>query len=138
MVGSVQRVLVEGPARSDANELTGRTENMRYVNFAGDPRMIGQFVDVTITEALSNSLRGRVALRRRRLRSRRERARHPARSTRRIRARLAAVPLGHRGGDTYSYPPDMRFEEAQALWTTPPSRTLRRRARRPRASAAIC
>jgi tRNA-2-methylthio-N6-dimethylallyladenosine synthase len=36
---------------------------MRYVNFAGDPRMIGNFVDVTITEALSNSLRGRVAVR---------------------------------------------------------------------------
>ncbi|GAP64996.1 MAG TPA: tRNA (N6-isopentenyl adenosine(37)-C2)-methylthiotransferase MiaB [Burkholderiales bacterium] len=62
MVGSVQRVLVEGPSRKDPNELTGRTENMRYVNFAGHPRLIGQFVDVTITEALSNSLRGRVRL----------------------------------------------------------------------------
>jgi len=58
----VQRVLVEGVSRKRANELTGRTENMRYVNFAGDARMIGNFVDVTITEALSNSLRGRVAL----------------------------------------------------------------------------
>ena len=62
MVGSVQRVLVEGPSRKDPNELTGRTENMRYVNFAGPPRLVGQFVDVTITEAMSNSLRGRVTL----------------------------------------------------------------------------
>jgi len=62
MVGSVQRVLVEKPSRKDPNELAGRTENMRYVNFAGHPRMIGQFVDVVITEAMSNSLRGRVVL----------------------------------------------------------------------------
>ncbi|AWV06649.1 tRNA (N6-isopentenyl adenosine(37)-C2)-methylthiotransferase MiaB [Marilutibacter maris] len=60
MVGSVQRVLVEGPSRKDPNELTGKTENMRSVNFAGHPRLIGRFVDVTITEAMSNSLRGRV------------------------------------------------------------------------------
>jgi tRNA-2-methylthio-N6-dimethylallyladenosine synthase len=60
MVGSVQRVLVEGPSRKDANELTGRTENMRKVNFAGDPRMVGQFADVLVTEVMSNSLRGRV------------------------------------------------------------------------------
>jgi tRNA-2-methylthio-N6-dimethylallyladenosine synthase len=62
MVGSVQRVLVEGPSRKDPNELTGKTENMRPVNFAGHPRLVGQFVDVVITEAMSNSLRGRVAL----------------------------------------------------------------------------
>jgi len=55
-------VLVEGVSRKRAIELTGRTENMRYVNFAGDPRMIGRFVDVTITDAMSNSLRGRVAV----------------------------------------------------------------------------
>ncbi|KGM51009.1 (dimethylallyl)adenosine tRNA methylthiotransferase [Lysobacter concretionis Ko07 = DSM 16239] len=61
MVGSTQRVLVEGPSRRDANELTGRTENMRSVNFAGHPRLVGQFVDVVITDAMSNSLRGRVA-----------------------------------------------------------------------------
>jgi tRNA-2-methylthio-N6-dimethylallyladenosine synthase len=61
MVGSMQRVLVEGVSRKRANEMTGRTENMRFVNFAGDPRMTGQFVDVVITEAMSNSLRGRVA-----------------------------------------------------------------------------
>ncbi|HEX6832305.1 MAG TPA: tRNA (N6-isopentenyl adenosine(37)-C2)-methylthiotransferase MiaB [Rudaea sp.] len=62
MVGSVQSVLVEGPSRKNPNELTGRTENMRYVNFAGDPRMVGQFVDIEITQAMSNSLRGRVAV----------------------------------------------------------------------------
>ncbi len=62
MVGSVQRVLVEGPSRRDANELTGKTENMRSVNFAGHPRLVGQFVDVMITDAMSNSLRGRVAI----------------------------------------------------------------------------
>jgi tRNA-2-methylthio-N6-dimethylallyladenosine synthase len=62
MVGSLQTVLVEGPSRKNPNELTGRTENMRYVNFPGHPRLIGQFVDVTITDALSNSLRGRLRL----------------------------------------------------------------------------
>ena len=62
MVGTTQSVLVEGPSKKNPNELTGRTENMRYVNFAGHPRLIGQFVDVVITEAMSNSLRGRVAV----------------------------------------------------------------------------
>ncbi|HET7359865.1 MAG TPA: tRNA (N6-isopentenyl adenosine(37)-C2)-methylthiotransferase MiaB [Rhodanobacteraceae bacterium] len=61
MLGSVQRVLVEGPSRKDPAEMAGRTENMRYVNFPGHPRMIGQFVDVAITDVMSNSLRGRVA-----------------------------------------------------------------------------
>ena len=61
MVGSVQSVLVEGPSRRDPVELTGKTENMRPVNFAGHPRLVGRFVDVLITGALSNSLRGRVA-----------------------------------------------------------------------------
>ena len=61
MVGSVQRVLVEGPSRKDASELDRRTENKRSVNFAGHPRLVGQFVDVVITEAMTNSLRGRVA-----------------------------------------------------------------------------
>ncbi|MGN6222713.1 tRNA (N6-isopentenyl adenosine(37)-C2)-methylthiotransferase MiaB [Pseudoxanthomonas sp.] len=61
MVGSVQSVLVEGPSRKNPNELTGKTENMRSVNFPGHPRLIGQFVDVVITEALTNSLRGRIA-----------------------------------------------------------------------------
>ncbi|QWF18526.1 tRNA (N6-isopentenyl adenosine(37)-C2)-methylthiotransferase MiaB [Lysobacter capsici] len=62
MVGSVQRVLIEGPSRKDPNELTGKTENMRSVNFPAPPRLIGQFVDVLITQALSNSLRGRIQL----------------------------------------------------------------------------
>jgi len=61
MVGSVQTVLVEGPSKKNPNELTGKTENMRSVNFAGHARLIGQFVDVVITEAMSNSLRARVA-----------------------------------------------------------------------------
>ncbi|WP_330947802.1 tRNA (N6-isopentenyl adenosine(37)-C2)-methylthiotransferase MiaB [Thermomonas sp. LB-4] len=60
MVGTVQTVLVEGPSRKDPNELTGKTENMRSVNFPAHPRLIGHFVDVEITAALSNSLRGRV------------------------------------------------------------------------------
>jgi tRNA-2-methylthio-N6-dimethylallyladenosine synthase len=60
MVGTVQRVLVEGPSKKDPNELMGRTENNRVVNFAGPPRLVGQFVDVTITKALPNSLRGEV------------------------------------------------------------------------------
>ncbi|QBB69813.1 tRNA (N6-isopentenyl adenosine(37)-C2)-methylthiotransferase MiaB [Pseudolysobacter antarcticus] len=60
MIGSVQNVLVERTSTKDSNELCGRTENMRYVNFPGDPRMIGQFVDVVITHAMTNSLRGRV------------------------------------------------------------------------------
>jgi len=62
MLGSVQRVLVEGPSRKNPDELTGRTENMRYVNFAGPRRLIGQFADVVITEVMSNSLRGRIRL----------------------------------------------------------------------------
>jgi tRNA-2-methylthio-N6-dimethylallyladenosine synthase len=61
MVGSVQSVLVEGPSKKNPSELTGKTENMRSVNFPGHSRMIGQFVDVVITEAMTNSLRGRVA-----------------------------------------------------------------------------
>jgi len=61
MVGSTQRVLVTGTSRKDVNELTGKTENMRQVNFAGNARLIGQFADVLITEALPNSLRGRIA-----------------------------------------------------------------------------
>ena len=60
MVGSVQSVLVEGPSRKDATELTGKTENMRSVNFPGPAGLIGKFVDVVITGAMANSLRGRV------------------------------------------------------------------------------
>jgi tRNA-2-methylthio-N6-dimethylallyladenosine synthase len=62
MVGSVQSVLVEGPSRKDPNQLCGKTENNRTVNFDGHPRLVGEFVDVEITEALPNSLRGRVLL----------------------------------------------------------------------------
>jgi tRNA-2-methylthio-N6-dimethylallyladenosine synthase len=62
MIGSTQRVLVEGLSKKSAEQLAGRTENNRVVNFDGQPRLIGQFADVTITEALSNSLRGRLVL----------------------------------------------------------------------------
>ena len=58
MVGSVQRILVERPSTRDDAELAGRTENNRVVNFAGDTALIGKFVDVSITEARPNSLRG--------------------------------------------------------------------------------
>jgi len=61
MVGSVQRVLVERPSKRDARQLAGRTENNRWVNFDGPRSLIGRFVDVTVTEALPNSLRGRLA-----------------------------------------------------------------------------
>jgi len=61
MVGSVQRILVERPAKKDARELAGRTANNRWVNFAGPRSLIGRFADVTITAALRNSLRGRLA-----------------------------------------------------------------------------
>jgi tRNA-2-methylthio-N6-dimethylallyladenosine synthase len=61
MVGSRQRVLVERPAKKDPRQLAGRTENNRWVNFDGDAQLLGRFVDVTITEALPNSLRGRLA-----------------------------------------------------------------------------
>ncbi len=60
MVGTTQRVLVERTSRKDTRQLAGRTENMRWVNFDADPALIGQFVDVVITEALPNSLRGRI------------------------------------------------------------------------------
>lgn len=60
MVGTRQNVLVERPSKKDARQLAGRTENMRWVNFDADPSCIGQFVDVQITEALPNSLRGRL------------------------------------------------------------------------------
>ena len=61
MVGTTQSVLVEKPSKKDPRQLSGRTENMRWVNFDGDPGLIGGFVDVVITEALPNSLRGRLA-----------------------------------------------------------------------------
>ncbi|MCA3147923.1 MAG: tRNA (N6-isopentenyl adenosine(37)-C2)-methylthiotransferase MiaB [Burkholderiales bacterium] len=60
MVGSVQRILVEGPSRKNAAELMGRTENNRIVNFPGQPRLVGQLIDVRITQALPHSLRAEV------------------------------------------------------------------------------
>lgn len=58
MVGMEQRILVEGPSKKDPMELRGRTENNRVVNFVGPHSVIGQFVDVKITDAFANSLRG--------------------------------------------------------------------------------
>lgn len=62
MVGSTQKILVEGTSKWSDEELSGKTENNRVVNFAGSKRMIGEMVDVVITEALRNSLRGRVLI----------------------------------------------------------------------------
>ncbi len=61
MLGSRQRVLVEGPARKDPNELCARTENNRVVNFAGPARLVGRYVELDITFAYPHSLRGRLA-----------------------------------------------------------------------------
>lgn len=58
MVGTTQKVLVTGPARKDPTELSGRTENNRVANFKGDASLVGQFVEVQVTEAFPNSLRG--------------------------------------------------------------------------------
>jgi tRNA-2-methylthio-N6-dimethylallyladenosine synthase len=61
MVGTVQRILVEGPSKKGLGELAGRTENNRVVNFLpGEPgdTLIGQLVDVRITESLDYTLRG--------------------------------------------------------------------------------
>jgi len=60
MIGTVQTILVEGVSKKNPLHVTGRTENNRVVNFAAHPRLAGQFVDVLITEALPNSLRGRL------------------------------------------------------------------------------
>ena len=61
-VGTLQRVVVEGVSRKDASELTGRTECNRIVSFKGPPRLIGQMIDVTISESRAHSLRGEVRL----------------------------------------------------------------------------
>jgi tRNA-2-methylthio-N6-dimethylallyladenosine synthase len=63
MVGTVQRVLVEGASKKNAHELAGRTDNNRIVNFAGSPRLVGSFADVRITAALPHSLRGEAVTR---------------------------------------------------------------------------
>lgn len=60
MVGTVQRVLVEGISKKNAGELAGRTDNNRVVNFAGHPRLINHFIDVRIVSAMPHSLRGEV------------------------------------------------------------------------------
>lgn len=60
MVGSTQTVLVDRPSRKNPQQLSGRTENNRVVNFDGPENLLGQFADVVITEALPNSLRGRL------------------------------------------------------------------------------
>jgi tRNA-2-methylthio-N6-dimethylallyladenosine synthase len=62
MVGTRQRVLVEGPSKKGNGELAGRTGNNRVVNFAGAPQLAGKFIDVTITAALPHSLRGDAVL----------------------------------------------------------------------------
>jgi tRNA-2-methylthio-N6-dimethylallyladenosine synthase len=62
-LGTTQRILVEGTSKRDATELMGRTECNRVVNFAGHPRLIGQLIDVTITETRTYSLRGEVLTR---------------------------------------------------------------------------
>jgi tRNA-2-methylthio-N6-dimethylallyladenosine synthase len=58
MVGSIQRILVEGPAKKNPEELAGRTSNNLMVNFRGPQRLVGQMTDVRITTAMSHSLRG--------------------------------------------------------------------------------
>jgi tRNA-2-methylthio-N6-dimethylallyladenosine synthase len=65
MVGTVQRILVEGPSKKDPNEMQGRSENNRVVNFDGGPhgaRLVGQLVDIDITHTFSYSLRGEIAI----------------------------------------------------------------------------
>jgi tRNA-2-methylthio-N6-dimethylallyladenosine synthase len=62
MVGSVERILIEGPSRKHPGELAGRTSNNRVVNFAGSSRLIGKLMDVHITAALAHTLRGEVRL----------------------------------------------------------------------------
>ena len=63
MVGTEQRVLVEGLSKKDQSELAGRTDNNRVVNFVGNPRLIHSFVDVRITSAMPHSLRGEILTR---------------------------------------------------------------------------
>ncbi len=63
MVGSIQRVLVEGLSKKDDTELAGRTDNNRIVNFIGNLRLVHRFVDVRITSSLPHSLRGEIVTR---------------------------------------------------------------------------
>jgi tRNA-2-methylthio-N6-dimethylallyladenosine synthase len=61
MVGQVVRVLVERNSRKDPRQLAGRTECNRWINFDAPPTLVGQFADVVVTQAMPNSLRGRLA-----------------------------------------------------------------------------
>lgn len=61
MIDTVQRVLVEGPSKKDPNELCGRTDNNRVVNFSGPAELAGNFVDIKVTAALSHTLRGEIS-----------------------------------------------------------------------------
>ncbi|MBX3678593.1 tRNA (N6-isopentenyl adenosine(37)-C2)-methylthiotransferase MiaB [Cognatazoarcus halotolerans] len=63
MVGSRQRILVEAVSKKNADELAGRTDNNRVVNFAGNPRLINQFIEVNIASAMPHSLRGEIVIR---------------------------------------------------------------------------
>ena len=92
MLGTEQRILVEGPSKKDLMELTGRTENNRVVNFVGTPDMIGGFVDVKITDVFSNSLRGEVIRKERDMGLRREMT--PQQVLARQKAEPVADPLG--------------------------------------------
>lgn len=60
MVGTTQRILVEREAQRGEGDMAGRTENNRVINFQGDPSLVGQFVDVFVEQAFSNSLRGKL------------------------------------------------------------------------------
>lgn len=62
MIGTIQKVLVEGLSKKDVKQLAGRTENNRVVNFDGNPRLIGQLIDVEITQAVRNSLKGKLII----------------------------------------------------------------------------
>lgn len=62
MIGTTQRVLVERESKRGNGQMAGRTDSNRWVNFDGHPRMVGHFVEIEITEALDNSLRGRVSM----------------------------------------------------------------------------
>ncbi len=62
MVGTIQKVLVEGRSKRNPNELSGRTENYKVVNFEGNERLINQIVEVEITESLTNSLKGKIKI----------------------------------------------------------------------------
>ena len=60
MIGTIQHILVEGVSKKNPNELCGRTDNNRMVNFVGDLNITGHFIDVKITAAASKSLRGEI------------------------------------------------------------------------------